>query len=52
MGQVYSDALARKHEALETKIEAETHRPLPDEVRLHALKREKLRIKEEMLATR
>ncbi|MEO0501362.1 MAG: DUF465 domain-containing protein [Pseudomonadota bacterium] len=26
----------------------ETHRPLPDEVRLHALKKEKLKLKDEL----
>ena len=42
------DALRVKHATLEKEIEDETHRPLPDEIRLTELKREKLRIKDEM----
>ena len=42
------DSLRSKHEELEAAIDNENHRPHPDEIRLVELKREKLRIKEEM----
>ena len=42
------DSLRIKHAELETAIENEVHRPHPDDARLVELKREKLRIKEEM----
>lgn len=41
-------ALEAKHAVLEEKINAESHRPLPDSATLHALKKQKLRVKEEM----
>ncbi len=44
------DALETKHAALETRIEDEEHRPHPDSVILADLKKQKLRIKEEMAA--
>lgn len=52
MGQANSHlaALSAKHRALEMKIEAETHRPHPDDVRIHALKKEKLRVKDALSA--
>ncbi|MEA1071034.1 YdcH family protein [Sphingomonas sp. LY29] len=43
-GQV--DALASKHAALHAKIDAEEHRPHPDDIILHQLKKEKLRLKD------
>jgi len=42
------DSLRVKHASLEQEIEEEVHRPLPDELHLAELKREKLRIKDEM----
>ena len=36
-------------QALERKIEEEETRPLPDTIRIHSLKKEKLRLKEELL---
>ena len=42
------DSLRFKHASLEREIEEENHRPLPDELHLTELKREKLRIKDEM----
>ncbi|RMD63357.1 MAG: DUF465 domain-containing protein [Alphaproteobacteria bacterium] len=42
------DSLRHKHADLERAIEEEIHRPLPDELRLTQLKREKLRIKDEI----
>jgi hypothetical protein len=41
-------SLKSKHAALEAEIEEESQRPRPDEIRLHELKREKLRIKDEI----
>jgi hypothetical protein len=43
-------SLKAKHEALEHKIHEEEARPYPDEVALHQLKKEKLRIKDEIAA--
>lgn len=46
--QEHVAALRVKHAELEQRIEQETLRPHPDETTLHALKREKLRLKDEM----
>ena len=48
MQEAHMSALEAKHAGLEAQIEEETHRPLPDMVTLHRLKKEKLKIKEEM----
>jgi hypothetical protein len=40
--------LKAKHAALEAAIEDETNRPLPDTTRIHDLKRQKLKIKDEI----
>ncbi len=40
--------LKAKHAALESRIEEECQRPLPDSMVLADLKRQKLRIKEEL----
>lgn len=49
---MYADAhvasLEQKHAHLEKAISEEVHRPVPDSVKLARLKREKLRIKEEI----
>ncbi len=42
-------ALNSKHAYLDQVIEQETHRPSPDYVRITELKREKLRIKDELV---
>ena len=42
-------SLEQKHAYLEDAILEEVHRPAPDSVRLTELKREKLRIKEEIV---
>jgi hypothetical protein len=42
------DSLRAKHASLERAIEEENQRPLPDELKLHELKREKLRIKDQI----
>ena len=45
-GRSYS--LAQRHAELEREISAEMTRPLPDSTRLAALKKEKLRLKDEI----
>lgn len=44
------DALKAKHQALESALEEQNSRPKPDEAEVHALKKQKLRIKDELLA--
>lgn len=41
-----------RHQRLEAEISSEVHRPSTDEVRLKALKRQKLHLKEEMESLR
>ncbi|MFQ5785721.1 MAG: YdcH family protein [Alphaproteobacteria bacterium] len=41
-------ALTSKHTELEEAIDDENHRPLPDSLRILRLKRQKLRIKDEI----
>ncbi len=43
------DALRGKHAALKEAVETENQRACPDEFRLAELKREKLRIKDEIV---
>lgn len=42
------ESLVEKHAYLQAVIDEETHRPLPDAARLAKLKRQKLRLKEEI----
>lgn len=42
------EALKSRHQELETAIEMENARACPDEVEIHSLKKEKLRIKDEL----
>jgi hypothetical protein len=42
------DTLVEKHHALQAAIDDESHRPLPDQIRVTQLKREKLKLKEEI----
>lgn len=42
------DSLKSKHATLERAIEEEIQRPHPDDLRLTELKREKLRVKDEI----
>ena len=42
------EALRARHGQLEAAIDDEIHRPHPDDMRLSELKREKLRVKEEI----
>ncbi len=46
-GQV--EALASKHAVLHAQIDAEEHRSHPDEILLHQLKKEKLRVKDALV---
>jgi hypothetical protein len=46
--QDYVESLRSKHAHLERQIDDEMHRPLPDQSILSRLKREKLRLKDEM----
>ena len=48
MEQAHITALQTKHAGLDARIAEETQRPLPDMSLLARLKKEKLRIKEEM----
>lgn len=50
MTTAHYDALETKHAALESRIAAEEHRPLPDSALVADLKKQKLKIKEEMAA--
>ncbi|MFQ5764588.1 MAG: YdcH family protein [Rhodospirillales bacterium] len=42
------DALKTKHQALEAAIEEENNRPQPDDFQIASLKKQKLRIKDEL----
>ena len=42
------EALREKHALLERAIDEEMHRPLPSQETIHDLKRQKLRIKDEI----
>jgi hypothetical protein len=42
------ETLQSRHATLESRIDEEDHRPMPNADELHRLKREKLRVKEEM----
>ena len=46
--QEYVEGLRNKHAHLEEEIDIEVHRPMPDQSTLTRLKREKLRIKDEI----
>jgi len=49
MGQMVDVAeLETVHASLERQIDEEIHRPLPDQIHLTELKREKLKVKEEL----
>jgi len=45
-------ALQSRHAGLERDIEAELRRPLPDTEKIARMKREKLRIKDELMTVR
>jgi hypothetical protein len=48
MDKVQVESLESKHQALHSLIDEEEHRAHPDEDLLHRLKKEKLRIKDEL----
>jgi hypothetical protein len=48
MQNAHLSALEAKHATLDRKISDETHRPLPDQMIIAQLKRQKLRVKEEI----
>jgi hypothetical protein len=49
MANTHLASLAARHASLDATLAAEARRPLPDQVRLAQLKREKLRLKEEIV---
>jgi hypothetical protein len=46
MDKAHVEALESKHAALQAQIDLEEQRPYPDDVLLHRLKKEKLRLKD------
>jgi hypothetical protein len=48
MDKALAEELTSKHAALSAQIDEEENRPHPDEIRLHELKKEKLRLKDEL----
>ncbi|MBB4146674.1 YdcH family protein [Sphingobium scionense] len=48
MENSHISALSAKHAGLEARIKAETSRPMPDDILVASLKKQKLRVKEEM----
>jgi len=46
------ESLKARHALLEREIDDEAHRPLPDQVHVTELKRQKLKIKEEIARMR
>ena len=46
--QEHVDSLLAKHASLEEQIADEYHRPLPDQPKLSRLKKQKLRLKDEI----
>ena len=50
MENAHEAALAAKHADLDAKINAEMQRPSPDQFKIVALKKQKLRIKEQLVA--
>ena len=52
MAQAHIDALNARHASIEGMIAAEMLRPLPDSTRVARLKREKLKLKEEITRAR
>lgn len=49
--EAHVDALDKKHHQLEEEILSEEQRPYPDQLKITELKREKLRIKDEIART-
>jgi hypothetical protein len=51
MQNAHISALATKHADIEARLGEETQRPLPDMATVARLKKEKLKLKDEMLGT-
>lgn len=51
MNDAHRSALEAKHAGLDRRINEEERRPMPDQSVLHDLKRQKLKVKEEIAAT-
>ncbi len=50
MENSHISALSAKHAGLDARIKAESSRPMPDAILVASLKKQKLRLKEEMSA--
>ena len=48
MDKANVEELTSQHASLAAQIDEEEHRPLPDMIKLHELKKEKLRLKDEL----
>jgi hypothetical protein len=48
MDKAHVEELTSQHANLAAQIDEEEHRPLPDMIKLHELKKEKLRLKDEL----
>ena len=48
MDKANAEELSSQHASLAAQIDEEEHRPLPDMIKLHELKKEKLRLKDEL----
>ncbi len=48
MQNAHFEALSVKHSNLDQRISSESQRPLPDQILIAQLKKQKLRVKEEM----
>ncbi len=48
MQTTHQTALETKHQLLDRRIAEEVHRPMPDAITLAGLKKQKLRLKEEI----
>ena len=48
MDKALAEELTSKHAALSAQIDEEENRPHPDDIKLHELKKEKLRLKDEL----
>ena len=47
-GESQTNLLRERHTNLQRQIDSEYQRPIPDDIHLHELKREKLRLKDEI----
>lgn len=50
MTNVHRASLSTKHASLDAAVAREAHNPLPDSLLLARLKKEKLRVKEQLIA--